>query len=123
MEKSRRLNFLVLRYTPSVMSDSFVNMAILGHEVDTGTFSDARFLDGWEPVLKLDANADVEMLEALKKEIQSGWPNIEKRETLLGMLLDSFSNSVQITQHTCLTNNPEDEMCDLAHRLLSPTAG
>jgi hypothetical protein len=122
MEKARRLKFVVLQYAPSILNEGFVNIAVLSYEVDTGSFADARFLDGWETALGLDPNADVEMLESLKKEIQGGWPDIEKRQTLLRMLLDSFSNSVQISdEQTCLTDNPENEMRDLAFRYLSPT--
>ena len=69
-------------------------------------------------------NADVEMLDALKKEIENGWPNIETRETLLKVPLNSFSTSIQISaEQTCLTNNPENEMRDLVLRYLSPRAG
>jgi Protein of unknown function (DUF3037) len=122
MKRTHRLKFVVLKYAPSVLSNCFVNIAVLGYEVDTGRFGDARFLDGWEPALKLDPNADIEMLDGLKKEIQSSWPNIERREMLLKTFLDSFSNSIQISQEqTCLTNNPEDEMRDLVLRYLSPT--
>lgn len=120
MEKVHRLKFVILQYTPSVLSQSFVNIAVLGYEVDTGSFADARFVDGWEVALRLDPNTDLEMLDGLKKEIQSSWPNVERRETLLRMLLDSFSNSVQISQeHTCLTNDPENEMRNLVLRYLS----
>jgi hypothetical protein len=122
MEKARRLKFVILQYTPSILNQSSVNIAVLGYEIDTGSFGDARFLDGWEAALRLDPNADIEMLDALKKEIQSGWPNVERREALLRMLLDSFSNSIQISQeHSCLTNNPSDEMRGLVLRYLSPT--
>jgi hypothetical protein len=121
MERSRRLKFLILQYTPSVLNEGFVNIAVLGYEVDTGSFAEARFLDGWEAALRLDPNADIEMLDALRKEIQGGWPDVERRETLLKLLLDSFSNSVQIFQEqTCLTNDPEKEMRDLVLRYLSP---
>jgi hypothetical protein len=120
MEKARRLKFVVLQYTPSVLKESFVNIAVLSYEVDTGSFAHASFLDGWEPALRLDPNADVEMLDGLKKEIQGRWLNIERRQTLLRVLLDSFSNNVQISQErTCLTNNPEGEMRDLELRYLS----
>lgn len=122
MEKARRLKFVVLQYIPSVLNESLVNIAVLGYEIDTGPFADARFLEGWEAALTLDPNADVEMLDALKKEIQSGWPNAQRREALLRMLLDSFSNGVQISrEHSCLTDNPEDEMRDLVLRYLKPT--
>ena len=122
MKKARRLKFVILRYRPIILNQSFVNIAVLSYEVDTGSFGDARFLNGWEAALRLDPNADIEMLDALKREIQSGWPNVERREALLRMLLDSFSNSVQISEeHSCLTNNPLDEMQDLVLRYLSPT--
>jgi hypothetical protein len=122
MENVRRLKFVVLQYSPSVLNESFINIAVLSYEVDTGSFVDTKFLDGWEALLKLDPNADVEMLEALKEEIQGSWPDTGRRETLLRILLDSFSNSIQISkEHTCLTTDPEVEMLNLVHRYLSPT--
>lgn len=119
MKETRRLKFAVLQYAPSVLSNRFVNIAVLCYEVDTGTFGDAEFLGGWEPALQLDPDADVEMLDALKNEIQSGWLDVEKRGMLLRVLLDAFSNSVQISQeYTCITNDPEHEMRNMVLRFL-----
>jgi hypothetical protein len=74
--------------------------------------------------LKLDPNADVVMLDALKKEIEDGWPNIGTRETSLKVLLNSFSTSIQISaEQTCLTNDRENEMRYLVLRYPSPRAG
>jgi hypothetical protein len=122
MQGIHRLKFVVLQYAPSVRSNCFVNIAVLAYEVDTGSFGDAKFLDGWEPALKLDPNADIQMLNALKKEIREGWPNTTRRSMLLKLLLDSFSNNIQVSgEQSCLTDDPENEMRNLVLRYLSPT--
>ena len=57
--------FAILRYLPNVISDVSVAFGILGHEVGTGTFADVKFLDAWEPILRVDPTADIEALSSL----------------------------------------------------------
>ena len=112
------LKFAILRYLPNVISDASVAFGILGHEVGTGTFADAKFLPGWEPILRVDPTADIEGLSSLITEIQNEWPDVQNRTILLEMFLDAFSNSVQVQEMSCLTSDPKTEMNILALRYL-----
>jgi hypothetical protein len=119
MRQNHKIKFLVMRYVPNVVVDAHVNFAVLGHEVETGDFVEARFLPDWRPVIRLDPDVDVELLDCLKTEIQEGWSNTEQRETMLRMFLDSFSNSIQVSgEQGCLTDDPKGEMNNQALRYL-----
>jgi hypothetical protein len=119
MRPDHQIKFLVLRYVPNLLNDAYVNFAVLGHEVETGDFVEARFVRDWEPIIKLDPDADVEVLDALKTEIQKGWSNAEQREDLSRMFLTSFSNNIQVSdEQGCFTDDPRNEMNDLALRYL-----
>lgn len=76
------LKFAVLRYVPNLFSDLLIVFGILGYEVGTGTFADAKFLQVWEPVLHLDPGADIEALDALRNEIQNEWSDAQERAIL-----------------------------------------
>ena len=115
---NHNLKFAILRYLPNVISDASVAFGILGREVGTGTFADAKFLHAWEPILRVDPTADVEVLSCWITEIQNEWPDIQKRTILLEMFLDTFSNCIQVQEISCLTSDPKTEMNILAHRYL-----
>lgn len=115
---SHHLNVAILLYLPNVISDASVAFGILGHEVDTGTFADTKFLHAWEPILRVDPTADVEALSSLITEIRNEWSDVQKRPILLEMFLDAFSNSVQVREMSCLTADPKTEMNNLARRYL-----
>jgi hypothetical protein len=119
MHQEHKIKFLVMRYVPNVVMDAHVNFAVLGHEVETGDFVEARFLPDWRSVVRLDPDVDVEVLDCLKVEIQKAWLNTQQRETLLRMFLDSFSNSIQVSdEQGCLTDDPKREMSNQALRYL-----
>lgn len=108
------LRFLILKYASNPDSDDSVPFGILAYEVDTGSFAETRFLPTWKPVLHLDPAADLEVFAALKKEIEISWSNPKKRNDLLTMFLERFSNSVQVQEVSCVAESPSDEMETLA---------
>jgi hypothetical protein len=114
--------FAVLRYVPNPLSDVSMPFGVLGYEVDTGTFASTKFLQLWEPILRIDPKADIELLETLANEIQNEWPDVQKRAILLKMFVNSFSNSVQVQETSCLTADPKREMDTLAFRYLGNEA-
>jgi hypothetical protein len=111
-----QLKLAILRYASNHFPDASVAFAILGYELGAGAFVDTRFLHTWEPLLRLDAQADVEMLSALRDEIQSEWPDARKRTMLLYIFTTSFSNSVLVQETSCVTDDPKAEMDNLAQR-------
>jgi len=111
-----QLKLAILRYSPNLSTDASVAFAILGHELGTGAFVDTRFLHTWEPLLRLDGQADVELLSALRDEIQNDWPDARKRAILLYIFTTSFSNSVLVQETSCVTVDPKAEMDNLAQK-------
>ena len=91
------LKFAILRYFPNVISDASVAFGILGHEVGTGTFADAKFLHAWESILRVDPTADIEALSSLTTEIQNEWPKCSETndpsENVLGRIFELCSSS------------------------------
>jgi hypothetical protein len=117
-QMNHNLKFAVLRYVPNPLSDLSIAFGLLGYEVGTGTFADARFLQVWEPVLRLDPGADIDALDALRNEVQNEWSDAQKRAILLNMFLNMFSNCVQVQEGSCHASDPKTEMEGLAVRYL-----
>lgn len=114
MASFRELEFFVLRYVPDAVRDEFVNIGVVAVEADGG-FVDVRFTRDWRRVRCLDPDADVEMLEALEREIRARLGNAGDRELMLRKLEESLSNNVQMSAAKgCLTENPQKEMGELA---------
>ncbi len=70
-----------------------------------------RFTRDWRRVRCLDPQADVEMLEALERDIRGQLRQARDREALLRKLDDSFSNLIQVSPtKACLAEEPAKEM-------------
>ena len=68
-----------------------------------------------ERVRCLDPQADIEMLEALERDIRLQLRGIRDREALLRKLEESFSNVIQLSPtKACLTEDPAKEIETLA---------
>jgi len=117
MTQKRQLEFFVVRYVPKVVTDEFVNIAVVMLEPtsDPKGFMDVRFAESWKQVKSLDPGADIEMLDALKHEVGKQIQDIAHREALLRLLEDSFSNVVQLSpRKNCLADDPHEELSLLA---------
>ena len=78
-------------------------------------FADVRFTRDWRRVWCLDPQADVEMLEALERDIRRQIVNTHDREMLVRKLQDSFSNTIQVTSlKACQAEEPSAEIEYLA---------
>lgn len=99
MAEKRQLEFFLLRYVPDAVKDEFVNIGVVMVEpaADGAGFVDARFARDWRRVQRLDPGADLEMLEALEREIHGSLADVKDREALLRKLQDSFSNAIQLS--------------------------
>jgi hypothetical protein len=99
MARRLQLEFFLLRYVPDAVKDEFVNIGVV--MVDPGAnergFADVRFTRDWRRVRCLDPQADVEMLEALEREIRGQLATTHDREALLRRLEDSFANVIQLS--------------------------
>jgi hypothetical protein len=117
MADLKKLEFFLLRYVPDAVKDEFVNVGVVMLESSTNGegFADARFTHDWRRVRCLDPQADIEMLEALERDIRGQLHEARNREALLRKLDDSFSNLIQVSPtKACLAQEPEKEMETLA---------
>jgi len=117
MADLKKLEFFLLRYVPDAVKDEFVNVGLVMLEPggDGEGFADVRFTRDWRRVRCLDPQADVEMLEALERDIRSQLREARDREVLLRKLDDSFSNLIQVSPTKgCLAEEPAKEMETIA---------
>lgn len=113
MAAERQLEFFLLRYVPNAVKDEFVNLGVVLMESGTNSsgFVDARFIRDWRRVRCLDPDVDIEMLEALERELQLHLQETSSREALLKRLTDSFSNLIQVSpMKACLAVEPAKEL-------------
>lgn len=117
MAERRQLEFFLLRYVPDAVKDEFVNIGVVLVEpgANGAGFADVRFTRDWRRVRCLDPQADVEMLEALEREIRGQLGEVKDRDALLRRLEDSFSNVIQLSPAKgCLAEDPAREIETMA---------
>jgi hypothetical protein len=117
MADLKQLEFFLLRYVPDAVKNEFVNIGVVMLEpaANGAGFADVRFTRNWRRVRCLDPQADVEMLEALERDIRGQLRETRDREALLRKLEDSFSNVIQLSARKgCLAEDPAKEMETLA---------
>jgi hypothetical protein len=138
--------FFLIRYVPDVVKGEFVNIGVLLREAPAlaGTSSSAppllRFTRDWSRVRCIDPDADIALLEGLEAEIgarlHAEHPGTNSRPILaaatrpilaaatrpiLGVLSDSLSNSVQITEpRATLAENLSLELDQLLRLYVEP---
>ena len=113
MADKRQLEFFLLRYVPDAVKDEFVNIGVVMTEpaANGSGFAEVRFTRDWRRVRCLDPDADIEMLEALEREIRSQLSNVRERGVLLRKMEESFSNLIQVSSSKgCLAEEPGKEI-------------
>jgi hypothetical protein len=121
MADRRQLEFFLLRYVPNVAREEFVNIGVVLMESggDGGGFADVHFTADWRRARCIDPNVDVEMLEALGREIAMRLKDVPQRGLLLHEMMDSYSNTLQLSPITrCVADNPAEELKTLARMLV-----
>jgi Protein of unknown function (DUF3037) len=99
MGEQLQLEFFLLRYVPHAVRQEFVNIGVLMVEAGANgsVLADVRFAKDWQRVQRLDPQADVEVIEALLREIRAEVGEIKDRAMLLRRMEDSFSNVIQLS--------------------------
>jgi len=123
MSEKRPFEFFVLRYMPDTVKEEFVNIGLVMLEPDANGngFAGVRFRRDWRRVWCLDPQADIEVLEAVEKDIRQQLTNTHDRTALMQKLQDSFSNLIQLSPvKACLAEEPANEM-ELLSRLYFET--
>ncbi len=116
MQERVPCEFFLFRYVPDVVKGEFVNIGVLLREAaGTGTRAPGvRFTRDWSRVRCLDADADVALLEGLEQEIAERvrvGASAREPKTVLEVLEDQLSNSVQMTEpRATLAENVATEM-------------
>jgi hypothetical protein len=121
--------FFLIRYVPDVVKGEFTNIGVVLREAmpsRAGRGTVVRFTRDWSRVRCMDADADVELLEALEAEIAVRLRRGEgggegDLKPVLEVLGDTLSNSVQITPaRACLAESMVAEMEQLLRMYVEP---
>ena len=116
MVDKKQLQFFLVRYTPDVVKDECVNIGVA--VLDDSGFADVRLTPDWRRVKCLDPAADLEVLEALEKDLRSMLRDPD-RDRLLAKIQGSFSNAIQLTPaKAVLAEDPAVEIENLARMYL-----
>ena len=118
MAELRKFEFFVLRYVPNAVRGEFVNFGLLMFEPE-GTFLDLRFARNWDRVMESDGQADIEMLEAIKRDLPIQVVNAPDRVAYIRKMQDSFLGVIQLSEReTFLSALPQVEIEGLASMYL-----
>ena len=118
MVARQRCNFFVLRYVPDAVKNEFVNIGLV--LLPQGGEPELRFTRDWSRVRCLDAQADVDVLEALESDLRNQLHGLNgDRDSILRRIQDSFSNALQTSEFkACLAESPVAEADELARLYL-----
>lgn len=109
----QQCRFFLLRYVPNPISDEFVNIGLV--LLPPETHPELRFSKDWSRVKGLDPQADLELLDAFRDEIQHELAHAADQYPLLKKIEESFSNTLQASESkACLTASPAQEADQLA---------
>jgi Protein of unknown function (DUF3037) len=86
-----RIEFLLLQYTPNAFTDDAINIGVL--VIGEGVM-DVRFRKDWDVVSRLDPDVDLEMLDAIRWDLEMKFHST-KREEMLETIERSFSNTIR----------------------------
>jgi len=109
MAEKRKLEFLLLRYVPDAVKEEPVNfgLIVLQNLGNGAELVDVRFPRNWERVLRADPQADINVLEALGKELREEIGKPKDQSALLRTIGDSFSGVFQVSESIpVLTDRP-----------------
>jgi hypothetical protein len=121
MGERKPFEFFLLRYVPDAAREEFVNIGLVMTESggDGGGFAGVHFTQDWRRARCLNPDVDVEVLDALGREIQRRIANVQDRALMVHEMMDRYSNVIQISPvRQCLTEDPAKELKDLASTLV-----
>src|SRR3954464_2896518 len=107
MAEMKNLEFFLLRYAPDAVKEEFVNVGVI--LLEANGYADVKFTNDFRRVKCLDANADIEVLQELEKEIRERIKDAgPDREKIVNKLKDSFSSTLQISaSRAVLAESPQ----------------
>lgn len=104
--------FFLVRYVPDAVRNEFVNIGVVLREAARPETARVRFTRDWSRVRCMDAEADTAMLEALESEMAQRLALGDRDfKPVLGVMQESFSNAVQLSEmRASLAENAAAEM-------------
>jgi hypothetical protein len=119
MQQGLKLEYFILRYAPNGVSNESINIGLVLTALGGKDFGEVCFLKNWEPVLKFDPDADLDLLQALADDIQDQIRSRATREPLLQQMKESFSTSIQLSPpQVCISEDPLSELEQLRTKYL-----
>jgi hypothetical protein len=118
MTAKQQSSFFLLRYVPDAIKNEFVNVGLV--LLPEAGLPEVRFTDDWSRVKCLDAQADLELLQALETDLRDKLREMNgDRDFILRRIQDSFSNAIQPSEFkACLAESPDKEADELARLYL-----
>lgn len=122
MTKSSGVEYCFLQYVPNIVRDKRVSIAVVFIEPNNheGGICMMIVAPNWRIKARLlDADVDLEMLEALLTEIRDRLLSKQQRSEMIRQMEDSFSNVVQVSPRQKCPVTPGAEIIEaFARRLL-----
>jgi len=100
MANGKKREYFLLQYMPKPLSKDTIDIGLVFLESENlrGGFCRARFGRNWQAsVLRIDSNADIEILEALARDISARLTAPDSRKEMLNLLETSFSSVVRVS--------------------------
>jgi len=115
MADLQKMEFLLLQYAPNAVTEGTVNIGVL---VLSEEVVDVRFRKDWDVLSRCDPDADLEMLDAIRQDIEMKLHSTE-REQMLETIESSFSNTIRCSgRGQLLCENPATEIDRLVRMYL-----
>ena len=114
-----KYEFLILRYVPDTVRDEFINVGVILRDLARPTKESVSLTRDWSRVLSLDPDADIEILQAIEREIRASkpWSNDDSVKTNtfnIDFLREAHSNSIQASApRACLGKSRQQELRNL----------
>ena len=121
MGARRQLEFFLLRYVPDAVRGESLNIGLVMTEIggDGGGFAAVHFTKDWRRPKCLYPDIDIELLEAIGRDIETRIANVQDRALLLHQMGDLYSNAIQFSSvKRCFAEDPVREMEYLAATLV-----
>jgi hypothetical protein len=110
-----KMEFLLLQYAPNAVTEEAINIGVL---VLNEQGADVRFRKDWDLLSRLDPDADLEMLDAIRRDIEMKFHSPE-REEMLKTIETSFSNTIRCSSRgQVLCEDPVTEIDRLVRMYL-----
>jgi hypothetical protein len=113
MGEGRKLEYFLLRYVPDAVRGESLNIGLVMTEIggDGGGFAAVHFTKDWRRPKCLYPDIDIDLLEAIGRDIEARIANVQERAVLLHQMADLYSNAIQFSSvKRCFAEDPVREM-------------